>query len=169
MIRKVRVGGTRRKKAAVGGHRKHTTRRRRRRISGIGDMGGMAERAGGLILGSVAARELNTLGVKMFPSLTPTMSAIMQMGIGLALPKFAKGAFMQNIGDGMIANGGMVLIVSTGLISGINDRMAYRVNGVSNMKVINGTNRLPVVSGSTTRISAVPTNASRSPRFSNFV
>jgi hypothetical protein len=120
----------------------------------------MVQKAGGLVVGAVAARELNTLAVKFFPTLTPMISGILQMGVGFMLPKFVKGAFFANMADGMIANGGMVTIVSTGIISGTSDTMTYRINGTSNLKVIGrGTDNLRVVNGPTTRISNNPTNA----------
>lgn len=141
---KSRVSGARRT------HRRKPATRRRRRVSGTNNMSGMLTKAGGLILGAVAARELNTLVVKFFPSFSPLMSGVVQMGAGFILPKFIKGPFFADIGDGMIANGGMVTIVSTGLISGIDSgRMAYRINGTSNFKVVNGTGYMPVVSGIT--------------------
>lgn len=143
-----KVGSTKRKvSGARKTHHRRATTRRRRRVSGIGNMSGMLTKAGGLILGAVAARELNTLVVKFAPSFSPLMSGVVQMGVGFILPKFIKGPFFQDIGDGMIANGGMVTIVSTGLISGVNDRMAYKINGTANHRVVNGTAGMPVVSG----------------------
>lgn len=166
MVRK--IGATKKRRKAAPARRK--TSRRRHRISGVGDMGGMLSKAGGLVVGACVARELNTLLVKMFPSIgsSPVMSGALQIAAGFVLPKFVKGAFVANMGDGMIANGGMVVVVSTGVISGISDRGAYRINGTSNLKVINGTNKLPVVNGPTTRISNVPTNVPRV-MFKNFV
>lgn len=177
MVRK--IGGTRKKakKAPV------KTHHRKRRISGTHDMGGMIQKAGGLVVGSVAGRELNTIAVKMFPTLSPLVSGVIQMAVGYMLPKFVKGAFFDAMGSGMIANGGMVAIVATGVISGPNDRIAYRINGTSNLKVINGTAHLPVVngvaqqyqvSGPTTRISSNPTGPANSVtpprrRFANYV
>src|ERR1700693_2367109 len=105
------TGGTRKKAKVSGVKRRKTSHRRHRRISGMGDIGGIAEKAGGLGVGAVAARELNTL-LSGFITLSPMVSGLLQMGVGVMLPKFAKGAFMQNVGDGMIANGGMVVIVS---------------------------------------------------------
>lgn len=175
-----KTGGTRKKASTKTPARKH---HRKRRISGVNDIGGMLQKAGGLVIGAVGGRELNTIAVKMFPSLTPLMSGIMQMAVGYALPKFVKGAFIEHMGSGMIANGGMVAIVATGVISGSNDRIAYRINGTSNLKVINGTSHLPVVngvgqnyqvSGPTTRVSNVPTGPANSitpprRRFNNYV
>lgn len=167
-----KVGGTRKKATKKSSHR-----RKRRRISGVNDASGMVMKAGGLVVGAIAARELNTVVVKMFPSLTPLMSGIGQMAVGYFLPKLVKGnAFIGYLGDGMIANGGMVTVVSTGIISGANDRIAYRINGVANLPVIgktgklpmvNGVANLPVIGGPTTRISAQPTGLTTPvPRFS---
>lgn len=143
-----KVGSTKRRKSgAVGTHRRKASTRRRRRVSGANDMSGMLTKAGGLILGAVAARELNTLVVKFLPSFSPLMSGAVQVGVGLLGPKFVKGAFFSDVFDGMIANGGMVLVVSTGLISGPNDRMAYRINGTANHNVVAGTGFMPTVNG----------------------
>lgn len=167
MVRK--VGKTKRRRRVSGvakvGAKHRTTRRRRRRISGTGDIMGMVEKAGGLVLGAVAARELNTIVSGMFTppnSLSPAMSGLGQMVIGLFLPKFIKGSFVQAVGDGMVANGGMVLAVSAKVINGPSDRIAYRVNGTTNLRVVNGTTNLKVignaVNGFETRISSNPTN-----------
>lgn len=165
MVRK--ISGAKRRKKAVSGT-KTKTRRRRRRISGTNDMMGMLEKAGGLVLGAVGGRELNTIAVKMVPTLSPMISGLLQAGVGFLLPKFVKGSFFQAVGDGMIANGGMVVIVSTGIINGpTNGRMAYRVNGgTDKLNVIGGTSKLNVigqhsVNGFETRTSNMPTNIPR--------
>lgn len=142
MVRK--VGGPRKKAKSKAKTHKGKTRRR---ISGTGDFSGIMQKAAGLVAGAIAARELNTLVVKMGVQVSPMISGLGQMAAGFILPKFIKGPWGQNIGDGMVANGGMVAIVSTGIITGTNDRMAYRINGVSNLNVINGTQHLPVVNG----------------------
>lgn len=143
-----KVGSTKRRRVsgAVGTHRRKTTRRRRR-VSGATDIQGMLMKTGGLIVGAVAARELNTLVVRFAPSFSPLMSGAVQVAVGLLGPKFVKGAFMADVFDGMIANGGMVVVVSTGLINGPNDKMAYRINGTPNLSVVNGTGYMPTVSG----------------------
>lgn len=156
------------KKGTVGAKKRKPARRG---IRGVGDIAGMATKAGGLVLGAVGGRELNTVAVKMFPSLTPVMSGLLQMAVGVALPKFFKGAFVQNVGDGMLANGGMVLIVSTGIISGASDTMTYRLNGTSMLNVVNGvrgTSRLNVVNGPGTRINNQPKGTAPVVRVRNF-
>lgn len=151
MVRK--LNGHKRSKSKVGAAKKRT-HRRRRGIRGANDISGMLQKAGGLVVGAVAARELNTLAVKFFPTLSPMISGIIQMGAGFVLPKFVKGAFFQNMADGMIANGGMVTIVSTGIISGAGDTMTYRINGTSNLKVIGrGTSNMQVINGPNYRVS----------------
>lgn len=159
MVRK--LNGHKRSKSKVGAP-KRKTHRRSRGIRGAGDISGMVQKAGGLVVGAVAARELNTIAVKMFPTLSPLMSGLLQMGIGFALPKFVKGAFFQNMGDGMVANGGMVTIVSTGIISGTSDTMTYRINGTSQLKVIGrGTSNMPVINGPNYRTANPPANVPR--------
>lgn len=143
-----KVGSTPKKKiSGARSTRRKTGTRRRRRVSGANDIQGMLTKAGGLVLGAVAARELNTLIVQFAPSFSPLMSGAVQVGVGLILPKFVKSPFIADVADGMIANGGMVVIVSTGLISGPNDRMAYRINGTPNLPAVAGTGYMPTVNG----------------------
>lgn len=141
----------RRNLSAVSGKRKRksparkTTHRRRRRISGIGslDIKGIGMKIAGLGVGSIGARELNTILVKRVPSISPAISGAIQIVIGVVLPKLAGGSkFIADVGDGMIANGVMVGAVALGVISGMNNgsRMSYRVSGgPNNMRAIAGT------------------------------
>jgi hypothetical protein len=145
------VSGKRRKKAHTA-HR--TTHRRKRRISGIGgmDLKGIGLKVAGLGVGSIGARELNTILVKQFPSLTPMISGFIQIAVGVFLPVLVKGSkFMADVGDGMIANGMMVEAVNLGLISGVspNSSMTYRINGPGNIRAIAGTspNGLRTIAG----------------------
>lgn len=147
------------KKKAVAGKAKSKTapRRKKRRVSGAGDLMGMVMKAGGLILGAVGARQLNAIAVKFFPSLDAKLSGAIQILAGYMLPKYVKGPFFANFGDGMIANGGMVLIVNVipalaGVMNGTlgavgGDTMTYRIGGTSYMKSVGGTDRLRVVAG----------------------
>jgi hypothetical protein len=127
--------------------KKKTTRRRvNRRISGIsGGVGGAAMKVVGLGVGAIAARELNTVAVKMLPSLSPMMSGILQVGAGYILPMLVKGnKFVGDMGDGMMANGVMVVAVSTGVISGTNspNSVSYRIGAMNggNIRTIAGFN-----------------------------
>ncbi len=151
------------KKAAVGKAKAKTApRRKKRRVSGAGDFMGIIVKAGALILGAVGARQLNAIAVKFFPSLDAKLSGAIQILAGYILPKYIKGPFMANFGDGMIANGGMVLIVNTipalaGVMSGTlgaaADTMTYRIGGgTPYMKAVGGTDRIRVVAGATNRV-----------------
>lgn len=143
----------------VGSRKRRTTKakkgtpKRRRRVSGIGSMQKPLLLIGGLGGGAIAARELNTLATKFFPTLatSPLVSGLAQAGVGYFLvPKIIKGPWGQMLGYGMIANGVMVAVVATGIISG-KDRMTYQlgpaVNGTAGLPLINGTPGLPIVNG----------------------
>jgi len=142
-------------------------RRTRRRIGAASDMTGMLMTSLGLVAGSVAARELNTLVQNQF-SLSNTVSGLGQVAIGFVLPMVVKNnKFVQDMGYGMIANGGMVLAVSTGLINGeMPKSMTYRINGPSlpqvspghTLPVVSGISNLPVVSGTTAPKSVTVSN-----------
>lgn len=154
MVRKV-------KKSGVGETRKPATKRRRRRVSGANDIGGALMKVGGLGAGAVAARELNTLLVKFFPTLgtSPMLSAGLQVAFGYFLPKFVKGSFFANMGDGAMANGVMVFVVSTGVITGSDSVSSYRIGGTSYLKSVGGTSLLKAVNGANNRVGNNPPNA----------
>lgn len=153
------------KKSGVGKARKPAPRRRRRRVSGANDIGGALMKVGGLGAGAIAARELNTILVKFMPSLgtSPMLSAGLQIAFGYFLPKFAKGAFFANMGDGAIANGVMVFVVSTGVISGADNVSSYRIGsaGTSYLRAVNGTGNLKVINGENNRVGNNPPSTKR--------
>lgn len=138
-----KVGGTRK---VSGTKRKKTTTRRRRRVSGIGsiNLGGVAMTVLGLGVGAIAARELNTILVKQFPTLSPEIVGLAQIGIGVVLPMVVKSKLGTDIGNGMVAFGVQVEAVNLGLISGIgaNNKVSYRLSGAPlNQNVIGYTNQ----------------------------
>lgn len=155
----------------IGSHKRRSTKskptgrrtHRRRRISGTKDIMGAVTEAAGLGVGAVAGRELNTIMVKFMPSFAnnPLISGALQVAAGYILPKVVKGQpFVANIGKGMMANGVMVMVVSTGIISGTRDKVSYRLpglNGTRHLPVVNGT-YLPVVNGA-----GLPTNRTNRP------
>ena len=150
------AGGTRKKaksRGRVSGVKRKSTRRRR--IGASGDIGGMVEQAGGIVLGAIAGREVAVLIGGMIPSLQANalIVGLAQVAGGVMLGRMGKGAFMTNLGYGLIANGGVTAVVATGIISGPGNTMAYKINGTSNLPVLSGTSNLPVVSGTGTRIS----------------
>lgn len=172
--KKRRVSGTkttpRRRRRAVTGARAvgavgAVRRRRRKKIGAVDGMMDMAMDAAGLVTGAVAARELNTLiNTTMTTSMSPIVSGVIQMGAGIALKMLVKNnKFVDNMGSGMIANGGMVVVVSSGLITGPQNprRIQYRINGDSpalNLNAVNGLQspNLKVVAGVNTRPRITP-------------
>lgn len=150
--RKISGGGIGRKRRSPA-KRKTSTRRRRRGISGIGsiDIGGLATKIAGLGAGSIAARELNSVLIKEFPTLTPLVSALIQVGGGVILPMLVKNnRWVADMGDGMIANGVMVAAVNVGIISGTNpSMMSYRIGNANGgrLNVIAGGQQLRAIAG----------------------
>lgn len=125
-----KVGAKRRTRSAVG--KKRGTHRRRRRIGGLSggfNIGSTLITAGGVAAGAFAAVEVDNVITKNFTTISQNMSGLIQIGIGIFLPKFVKKDFVKDIGYGMIANGALTLMQQNGLISGVNDRMTYRING----------------------------------------
>jgi hypothetical protein len=165
MARRKVVPGIRRKPAK----KRKTTTRRRRRVSGIGslDVSGIAMTVLGLGAGAIIARELNTVAVKEFPTISPTIMGLVQIAAGVAVPYFIKSKLGQDVGNGMIAFGVQVEAVNLGLISGVgmpNKTVSYRIHGVPQQRVIgNPYGQQRVVSGITNgnRLS-VPSPASNS-------
>lgn len=129
--------------------------KKRRRISGTGfNIQGMAMKIVALGAGSVGARALNAILVKMKPNLSPTMSGVIQIAAGVLLPYVIKGnKFIADMSDGAIANGVMVTAVSLGVISGTGigavgrGTMRYRVNGYPGFNAMAGYPDFKIVSG----------------------
>lgn len=139
-----KIGATRRKRTV-----KKVTRRRRRRISGTGDLQGMAMTALGVIGGAIAARELSNIVLKQFPGMDQKLIGAGQVVVGLVLPKFVKSKLGTDIGNGMVAFGGQVLAVNFGLIAGVKDTVSYRINGMPPYKnvrsISGGSGRIPSI------------------------
>lgn len=130
------------KKAKVSGTKAKPRKRvshRTGKINGIGDIGGIAKKVAGLGVGAIAARELSTLIQKTGIVQSPMIIGAIQVGVGILLPMLVKGnSFVEDMGDGAAAFGVQVLAVSTGIITGPNDRVSYRINGPGNFNVIAG-------------------------------
>jgi hypothetical protein len=101
--------------------KRHHTKRRHSRMSGIG--GGITSAAyiaGGAILAQVIMQKLVD---PMFSSSSSTTKGLIDgatpIVLGMLTPKFIKGDVGAKLGAGMIAVGGLNLVKTTGLISGI--------------------------------------------------
>ena len=101
--------------------KRHHTKRRHHRMSGIG--GGITSAAyiaGGAILAQVIMQKLVD---PMFTTSSATTKGLIDgaapIVLGMLTPKFIKGDVGAKLGAGMIAVGGLNLVKTTGLISGI--------------------------------------------------
>ena len=132
-----KIGTSKRKRASVSGVKK-THRKRRRSISGISNIKGMVLSTASVIGGAILAREANALLIKPVFKVSDTISGVIQVAGGLALQHFVKGEVAKDIGLGMMANGGMVAIVSLskGALAGTN-RASYRINGAPSTSGLN--------------------------------
>jgi hypothetical protein len=107
----------RRKKTTT---KKRTTRRRSKRIGAVGMKGGLSS-ALFTIAGGVAARFVsNTInGTTLNDSYKKYVASVAPIAVGLFLPKFIKSDIGKSLGNGMIAVGGLGLVQSTGVLSGM--------------------------------------------------
>jgi len=100
--------------------KKRTTRRRSKRIGAVGIKGGLSS-ALFTIAGGVAARFVsNTInGTSLSDSYKKYVASAVPIAVGLFLPKFIKSDIGKSLGNGMIAVGGLGLVQSTGVLSGM--------------------------------------------------
>jgi len=101
--------------------KKHTTHRRRSKKMGAVSMKGGLSSALFTIVGGVAARFVsNTInGTKLNDSYKKYVASVAPIAVGLFLPKFIKNDMGKALGNGMIAVGGLGLVQSTGVLSGM--------------------------------------------------
>ena len=101
--------------------KRHHSRRRRSHMSGIGGtLTSAAYIAGGAVLAQVIVQKFVS---PMTTSQTSTTQGLINGAVPIALgyltPKFIKGDVGAKLGAGMIAVGGLNLVKTTGLVSGI--------------------------------------------------
>lgn len=101
--------------------KKHTTHRRRSKRMGVVSMKGGLSSALFTIVGGVAARFVsNTInGTSLNDSYKKYVASVAPIAVGLFLPKFIKSDMGKALGNGMIAVGGLGLVQSTGVLSGM--------------------------------------------------
>jgi len=101
--------------------KKHTTHRRRSKRMGAVAMKGGLSSALFTIVGGVAARFVsNTInGTTLNDSYKKYVASVAPIAVGLFLPKFIKSDMGKALGNGMIAVGGLGLVQSTGVLSGM--------------------------------------------------
>ena len=101
--------------------KKHTTHRRHSKRMGAVSMKGGLSSALFTIVGGVAARFVsNTInGTSLNDSYKKYVASVAPIAVGLFLPKFIKSDMGKALGNGMIAVGGLGLVQSTGVLSGM--------------------------------------------------
>lgn len=123
---------------------KKYSRRRGSRMSGTGK--GDVMTIVSAVAGAVAGR---ILSAKVLPNANDKLKAGGQIAVGVLLPRFAKNPFFKGFGMGMVVNGGVQLLSSFGVISGIAgmgeditvERLGYQdesISGSSDIQVISG-------------------------------
>jgi hypothetical protein len=108
--------------------KKHTRRhhaKRGRKMGGIGKSFLMD--AVGLVAGAAAARIL-TSSEKILPNIDSKIKSAGVVVIGAFMPKLIKGSWGKNLGDGMIAAGGLGLLQATGALSGVDSALQIPVS-----------------------------------------
>ena len=101
--------------------KKRVTRRRSKRMGAVSSMKGGLSSALFTIVGGVAARFVsNTInGTTLNDSYKKYVASVAPIAVGLFLPKFIKSEIGKSLGAGMIAVGGLGLVQSTGVLSGM--------------------------------------------------
>ena len=137
--------------------RKVTRRPIRRRMSGVGASSPVMQVAG-LIGGAILARVASNVITKAKPDLNSKIINAAQIGLGLYMPKLIKSQLGKDLGNGMIAAGGLGLVTSLGVINGIDvisgmedqEFIEMTVNGIEDNTEIDfedSLNGIDVVSG----------------------
>lgn len=109
----------RRKKAS----RSHS--RRRRSVGKISKSFLMD--AAGLVVGAAAARMI-TSSPKILPNLDAKIKSAGTIVLGAFFPSIIKGSFGKNIGDGMVAAGGLGLLQATNVLGAIDSALEIPVS-----------------------------------------
>lgn len=108
-------------------------------MGATGKASSMLMEAVGLVGGAVAARLLTTTNkIPMYSALDTKIKNASVLALGYFFPKLVKGNVGKSIGLGMITSGGLGLVQSTGIISGLEDSMSISVMAGDDLSVIAG-------------------------------
>jgi hypothetical protein len=129
--------------------KKPSPKRRRRSLSGVGS-GPTTMQVLSVVGGALAGRiAVNVLSAKMNPKIVGGGL----LAVGWGLPKFVKGPISTGFGLGIAASGGVTLLLSMGVIKGIEDEMSgmgdyeMQISGQDTIPVLNGPNGSQAFSG----------------------
>lgn len=136
--------------------KRHHTRRRHSKMAGIGgNLASAAYIAGGAVLAQVVMQKLISPMVATQSSTTQgIINGAAPIALGILTPKFIKGDMGAKLGAGMIAIGGLNLVKTTGLLSGIGNM--YSNNPVRNIAGYQGASAGTYIAGiDATRTAAI--------------
>lgn len=106
--------------------KRRSKRRSTRRRRSMGAVGGGMTTAISMIAGAVAGR---LIASKLKDKVNDKILSGGQIAAGIFLPKLVKNKFVAGIGAGMIVNGGVELISSFGVISGMDNEPSVEYIG----------------------------------------
>jgi hypothetical protein len=126
--------------------RKHTKKRHhKRKRHSMGAVGGGMTTVLSMVAGAIAGKVISS---KLKDKVNPKILAGGQIAAGLFLPKLVKNKFVAGLGSGMIVNGGVELVSSFGVISGImGDEPSVEYIGEYDDDMMSGTDSLSTIAG----------------------
>lgn len=115
--------------------KRYTKRRRRIGAAAGSGMTGVLSIVAGAVIGRVIAKRM--------ANVNPTIMNGGQIAAGFILPRFVKNKFISGIGTGMVVNGAVGLLQSTGVIGAIGsigetDEDTYQLSGSDTIQEIAG-------------------------------
>jgi hypothetical protein len=93
--------------------KKKKSHHKRRRVGAATHMSNIAMKAGGIVAGAVAASFVNSAVKKSLATAPAFTGGAVAIAAGIALPMFVKNPFMEYVGDGLIAAGGLFVLNET--------------------------------------------------------
>ena len=128
--------------------RHHTKRRRHSAMHGIGgSVASIAYVAGGAVLAQVLVQKfVSPMTTGQTSTTQGLINGAVPIALGMLTPKFIKGDIGAKLGAGMVAVGGLNLVKTTGLISGIGAGM-YANKPVRNISGYQGASAGTYIAG----------------------
>lgn len=120
--------------------RKRKSYKRRSSRRRMGATGGGLMSAASIVAGAVIGRVISK---RLETKVKPALLGGGQIAVGYFLPRFVKNKFVAGIGTGMVVNGAVSLLQSTGVIGAIGaigetDEDTYQLSGSDTIKEISG-------------------------------
>ena len=129
--------------------RHHTKRRRHSAMHGIGgSVASIAYVAGGAVLAQVLVQKfVSPMTAGQTSTTQGLINGAVPIALGMLTPKFIKGDIGAKLGAGMVAVGGLNLVKTTGLVSGIMGAGMYANKPVRNIAGYQGSSAGTYIAG----------------------